>query len=825
MNFTPAKMDIIKIICHKDYERDLIRCLHEKGEVELIDVMEKGTSPPAELTEQEQSVFKLLNDVQRQVDYLGLAQYIPILAIKIPEKKRWTVDDKKMGTIINMTEKTLDKVEPKIQSLSQELIKVRQELDQQKTILKIVETLEPLEISVTQLGPGRYVYAMAGTVPTIKSGTLKWRIKEVTEGNYVFRSVSVGGGRDVVFIAILNQYRGLVERVLTAFGFEEFKLPPELKGTPKEIIARTNSNLERLENSLQKLENRREAIIKEWGYQLLICKELLEIERDRIDAKKYFRITKSTIEVWGWVPSKNVKKLKSIIDGVTDRTAIIEVTKTPPPAEVPPTKMENPRIIGAYQKLVKGFGIPNYREIDPTKLMILTFPFFFGLMFPDVAHGAILALFGLVILLWKLRKPVVTGIMAYIVEGAGLLFICGLSAVLFGFIFGAVFGSHAIYDPLWFNPFKTEGNFRLLRLSVFIGVIEITFGFSLKFVNLVKKGQKKLAVFQPLFLIWFYLGAFFLIFSDEYSVNFMNWFSPSGVSNTNLANFITSYYTGDPSLYKTLNLALSYPQTITPYYYTTLRPLKVLEPLGIGTYLFDGQLWHFLEILNIFTDTPSTAVLDFIRITVTINTTAWGPAIHLPPVQFLTFGFILLPLLISIFGTMKVAHDKTAEGSEQIDYIISCLSHTISFARIFALAAVHAILSEIFLELPGPPALATMIEAVPLPSQIVQIATLMELEIPAEIPELVTQSLLWAGVGAILIIGLEGLLSIMNSLRLHWVEFFTKFYAGDGRDFAPFASGRQLTRLEKPFEVPVLEKAIAVKSRGFRSRFRRKGYG
>ncbi len=806
MKFTPAKMGIIKIICHKDYERDLIRCLHEVGEVEIIDVLEKGTSAPTELSEQEQSIYKLLNDVQRQVDYLGLAQYIPILATKIPKNKRWVVNDKKIETIIDMCEKTLSKVEPKVQALSQEQIQKRQELDQQKTILKVVETLEPLEISVSQLGPGRYVYAVAGTVPTIKSSTLKWRIREVTEGNYVYRSVSVGEGRDVVFIAILNQYRGVVDRVLTAFGFEEFKIPPELKGTTQEIKSKTSSNIQKLEEALQKLEDRRMELIREWGYQLLICKELLEIERDRIDAKKYFRITKTTVEVWGWVPLDQVKRLSAAIDNATQRSAIIEVTKTIPTAEAPPTKMQNARIFGAYQKLVRGFGIPNYKEVDPSKLMILTFPLFFGLMFPDVAHGAILALFALIILAWKLRKPVVTGIAAYIYEGAGLLFICGLSAIIFGFLFGAVFGSHAVYNPLWFNPFTTEGNFRLLRLSIVIGVMEITFGFSVKFVNLIKKGQKKLAVFQPLFLIWFYIGAFLIIYSDEYSVNFMNWFSPQGESFAKLQEFTISYLSSGKFTLENLQL---FSQAITPWYYTTIRPLKCLEPLGIGTYLLDTQFWHLLELQIELTHSAALEEMaHLIQTIVILNTTAWGPAIHLPPVQFLTFGCVFIPLFISLFGTIAVSHDKTSEFSEQLDYLISCLSHSISFARIFALAAVHAILSEIFLELPGPPALANIIE-------VTQFGTY-------SVPTLVTESLLWAGIGAILIIGLEGLLSFMNSLRLHWVEFFTKFYAGDGREFAPFASNRQLTRPEKTFEVPVLEKEIVVKPSGLKGKIKRK---
>ncbi|MBS7249091.1 MAG: hypothetical protein KIH08_00650 [Candidatus Freyarchaeota archaeon] len=820
MRFTPAEMGIIKVICHKDYERELIRCLHEIGEVELIDVMEQGgTVAAAETSEVERTVFSLLNEIQRHVDYLGLEKYVPYLANKIPKKKRWMVDDRKIEKVLELAQKTLAKVDPKIQSLSQELLQVQQELDKQKTVQKIAETLEPLDISLDQLGAGKYVYAVAGTVLTIKSGTLRWRIKEVTEGNYIFRSTSIGEGRDVVFISFLNQYRGVVERVLTAFGFEQFKLPPDVKGTTKEIIHKTASNIKKLEESLNKLEEQRMDIIKNWGYQLLVCKELLTIEKNRIDAKKYFRITKSTVEVWGWFPLNKSKILSAAIDSATDRTAIIEITKSIPPEEERPTKMENPRIIGAYQKLVKAFGIPNYHEIDPTKFFILTFPVFFGLMFPDIAHGAILAFIALMILVWKSRKPVVTGIVGYIVEGAGLLFICGIFAVIFGFIFGSFFGSHAVYDPLWYNPFTQSGNFRFLRLSVIIGVAEITFGFSLRFNNLWRNGKRKMAVFQPLCLIWFYLGAFLIIYSDEYSVNFMNWFSPYGAISDNLTTLITKYYT----VGLTASDLPAVWQIMTPFWYTTLRPLKALEPLGLGNYIMDTQLWHILEavaeIQYFFGEKLLLETLHTVEEVVIINTTAWGPVIHLPPVQILTIFGVLLPVFLTLFGTIAVSHDRTEAFSEQLDYLISCLSHTVSFSRIFALAAVHVILSVIFLELPGPPALANVVKV----STLTGLLTTLNPALSGfPVPSVVTESLLWAAVGTIVILGLEGLIAFMNTLRLHWVEFFSKFYHGDGREFTPFTSARQLTQLEKPYDEKTLEKEIAIKTSSSKGRFRHK---
>ena len=38
-----------------------------------------------------------------------------------------------------------------------------------------------------------------------------------------------------------------------------------------------------------------------------------------------------------------------------------------------------------------------------------------------------------------------------------------------------------------------------------------------------------------------------------------------------------------------------------------------------------------------------------------------------------------------------------------------------------------------------------------------------------------------------LIICFEGLLSFIQTLRLHWVEWFLKFYSGDGYEYKPLA--------------------------------------
>jgi V/A-type H+-transporting ATPase subunit I len=90
-----------------------------------------------------------------------------------------------------------------------------------------------------------------------------------------------------------------------------------------------------------------------------------------------------------------------------------------------------------FQSFTAMWGTPGRREVDPTGLLALVVPLLFGYMFPDVGHGLVLVLFAA----FNYRRwPRIR-----------FLIPCGVAAMLFGLLFGEVFGFHLL-TPIWQHP-------------------------------------------------------------------------------------------------------------------------------------------------------------------------------------------------------------------------------------------------------------------------------------------------------------------------------------------------------------------------------------
>ncbi|MFQ5998128.1 MAG: V-type ATPase 116kDa subunit family protein, partial [Candidatus Bathyarchaeia archaeon] len=123
--------------------------------------------------------------------------------------------------------------------------------------------------------------------------------------------------------------------------------------------------------------------------------------------------------------------------------------------------------------------------------------------------------------------------------------------------------------------------------------------------------------------------------------------------------------------------------------------------------------------------------------------------------------FFLAPLIgLIVLHWVSLGH--LFEGvTEGLGRLIEAISNTASYARILAIGMVHAVFNLMALLINDPTA--------------------------------PTFWLIFFVTNLMLLIALNGILAFAHSLRLHWVEWFSKFYSGDGTRFERFSIRRRFT--------------------------------
>jgi V/A-type H+-transporting ATPase subunit I len=119
-------------------------------------------------------------------------------------------------------------------------------------------------------------------------------------------------------------------------------------------------------------------------------------------------------------------------------------------------------------------------------------------------------------------------------------------------------------------------------------------------------------------------------------------------------------------------------------------------------------------------------------------------------------GLIILPLVLIMVVT-GLAENFTEGIGFGVEVFAETLSHTLSYGRLMALGLVHSVLNNLFLVLGGVEHGVFPLSSVPI-----------------------------IAIGTILVMTVEGLIVFVHTLRLHWIEWFSKFFSGGGIPFKPY---------------------------------------
>ena len=234
-----------------------------------------------------------------------------------------------------------------------------------------------------------------------------------------------------------------VDRIFSSLYFEKMDVP-EMTGTPEEYVADLTAQLEELKKEKAHLEENARAFTETEKDK---CDRYYSrlVELDSYHAiKRYVYKYHSSFILAGWIPADKAESFTKKLDGMKS----IEYSLSDGKDEIkhsPPILLKNPPLFRFFEFYVKMYGVPSYNEIDPTIIVAITYTIFFGIMFGDMGQGLVVAIVGF--LMWKLKK----------MEIGKILVPCGLCGMVFGFLYGSVFGFEELLTPVHQKLFGTKG--------------------------------------------------------------------------------------------------------------------------------------------------------------------------------------------------------------------------------------------------------------------------------------------------------------------------------------------------------------------------------
>jgi len=296
------------------------------------------------------------------------------------------------------------------------------------------------------------------------------------------------GGRPHVLV--LGPGREVEETCREAAGYKAqvHEIPQWLRGSVRESMAHAANRLAALDYEAAELDARLERLHAEHDLQCALG------DANLLQWFTRYAPSLETGELFAWVTGwvTGRKELAAAIE----RSGARALARFPPPPQrlSPPMLLVNPWWARPFEAFSRALGMPASDEADPTRLLALAVPLLFGYMFGDVGQGLVLIAAGV--------------LLARRFELARLLVAGGISAVVFGFLFGSVFGIEHVLAPLWLAPLADP--LTVIVVPLVGGAILLTVGLLISAMEAYWRGALRAWLLTDAGLLATYVGLLLL---------------------------------------------------------------------------------------------------------------------------------------------------------------------------------------------------------------------------------------------------------------------------------------------------------------------------
>jgi V/A-type H+/Na+-transporting ATPase subunit I len=384
-----------------------------------------------------------------------------------------------------ITEMTLNQAEEELRSMEEQVAgpwSHRQSLMQRQRELagtcERISCYRGLDIPLDQPDRFSFLHFVTGSLPVQNLEDLK---KEIG-GNVALFTTAQQKGRQSLVAITTRQGRPTLESVLQQAGFQGEVLPSAYGGTVDALSEEGEREQEQVAAELERLNSELQTLATAFTQSLAEIEGLADVECRLLEAGQKFPRTETTILLTGWVPADDAETLEQRVEEVTGGRYAMETTFPDDSTEKQiPVLLRHARLLRPFEMLVSTYGLPNYRELEPTLFVALSYVVMFGMMFGDAGHGIVLALCGLFAL--------VSGRSEKVRDFGLLLLFGGSSSIIFGVVYGSYFGIGSFKKyALWHDPLEGDP-IRLMYGAIGFGIAMISLGLILNVINRFRRGD------------------------------------------------------------------------------------------------------------------------------------------------------------------------------------------------------------------------------------------------------------------------------------------------------------------------------------------------
>jgi V/A-type H+/Na+-transporting ATPase subunit I len=498
----------VEIIGPKNDFFEVVSLLHEQGKLHIEDLSRKISS--GEVPLQRMEVYETQQQDLEQMEELLIRVRAIVKALHRddihldPAARRTQYNElfaKDAGELASEVATVIGEVEDRTAELATSRTNLESEFALLARYEPILEKIQPLAKQIVTTGAYESVALLVERRYKSALELLKEELDKITHKQCEIVSTDVDENTTAVIVVFSKTYSEPVHKFLAMENVNQIRLPSSFEDMPFDAAYETLKERKgHLPAELEKVSIELEEMSKAWYFRLITIRDVLIDKIEEIAAIPKFGRTDYAFVINGWIPVKEVDELRSAIssrwgdDIIITQTAVSEEDFADTPV-----KTTNPGAVEPFSMLMGVRGVPRYGTIDPTWLLFIFFPLFYGMIVGDFGYGAVM----LAVIVWlrmKFKENELIRIATSILGPAATM------VIAFGLVYGEGFGDMplragwVVIDPVthassWFGVIPTfhrvDAIMPFMIIALAVGLVHVMLGLLIGVINAVRTKSRK----------------------------------------------------------------------------------------------------------------------------------------------------------------------------------------------------------------------------------------------------------------------------------------------------------------------------------------------